>query len=255
MQPRNLLSAIAFAALAGCATYQTPGAGVALENLEHADIDIADLMKVEPAAPFPARIAVARVQASGYSSRSNTCYGYGQFCVVTTRDIEPEDTYERLSSLPLVEGIAPLNRMLIPAKLTSMKELRLAAAALKADMLLAYSLDTSFNVENTDVGPLALISLGFLPNKKAKVASTASAVIFDVRTGFIYGAAESTAVEQQRATFWSSSEAIDNARKKAESEAFQKLAGEVTRLWNSVLKAHVDTRAPAKSPGRREIGA
>src|SRR5437868_5508520 len=67
--------------LSGCATYQTPGAGINVGNLSRADEDIAEVMKREPAAPFPARIALARVQASGYYSRGNQCYGQGQFCV------------------------------------------------------------------------------------------------------------------------------------------------------------------------------
>lgn len=222
----------------GCATYTTPGAGVNIENLAKADTDIADLLKVEPAAPFPARVAVARVQASGYYSRSNTCYGTGQYCVVTTRDVEPEATYERLSKLPQVAGLALMNRMLLPGKLTSAKDLRRAAATLKTDLLLVYSLDTGFNIENTDVGPLALISLGFLPTKKARVTATASAAMFDVRTGFVYGVGEATALEEQRGTFWSSSEAVDSARKKAESDAFQKLVGEIEKFWGEVLRTH-----------------
>ena len=74
----------------------------------------------------PARLAVARVQASGYYSRSNTCYGSGRYCVVTTRDIEPEAAFERLSKLPQVAGLALMNRMLLPGKLTSAKDLRQA---------------------------------------------------------------------------------------------------------------------------------
>jgi hypothetical protein len=223
---------------AGCATYTTPGAGVTLENLAAADADIADLLKVEPASPFPARLAVARVQASGYYSRSNSCYGSGRYCVVTTRDIEPEAAFERLSKLPQVAGLALMNRMLLPGKLTSAKDLRQASATLKTDLLLVYSLDTGFNIENTDVGPLALNTLGFLPTKHARVTATASAAMFDVRTGFVYGVAEATAVEEQRGTFWSSSEAVDSARMKAESEAFQKLAGEIEKLWREVLRTH-----------------
>lgn len=235
-----LCSALAICA-SGCATYTTPGAGVTLENLGSADADIAQLLKVEPAASFPARLTVARVQASGYSSRSNSCYGSGRYCVVTTRDVEPEATFEALSKLPRLAGLARVNRMLLPEQLGSAKDLRQAAATLKTDLLLVYTLDTGFNIENTDVGPLALISLGFLPTKNARVTATASAAIFDVRTGFVYGVAEATAVEEQRGTFWSSSEAVDSARKKAEAEAFQKLAGEIEQLWRSILRAHAES--------------
>ena len=42
----------------GCATYTTPAAGVNITALT--DDDIAELMKVEPASAFPARVAVTR---------------------------------------------------------------------------------------------------------------------------------------------------------------------------------------------------
>src|SRR5262249_11741672 len=246
--PRSFC-AILLVAAAGCATYLTPGGGVNIETLFKADPDIAELLKLEPAAPFPARVAVGRVQASGYYSQGKRWYGSGRYCVVTTRDVEPEASYDTLAKLPQVAGLALMNRMLLPEKLTSAKDLRQSAATLKADLLLVYSLDTGFNIENTDIGPLALITLGFLPNKKAKVTSTASAALFDVRTGFVYGVAESTSMEEQRATFWSSSEAVDNARKKAESEAFRKLVDEIGKFWNDILRTHA-ARSPSPWPSR-----
>lgn len=226
------------ALMAGCATYTTPGAGINIENLSHTEPEIADRFKVKPASPFPARIAAARVQASGYYSRGGGCYGSGRYCVVTTREIETEASYEKLSKLPLTSGFALMSRMLLPEQLKSTKDLRQAAATLKADVLLIYSMDTGFNIENTDVGPLAMISLGFLPTKKARVTATASAAIFDVRTGFVYGVAESSSTEEQRATFWSSSEAVDNARKRAETASFQKLTDEIAKLWDDILRTH-----------------
>jgi len=224
---------------AGCATYTTPGAGVSVGNLSQADADIGEILKREPAAPFPARVAVARVQAPGYSSRSNSsCYGTGQFCVLTTRDIESDQDFQRIAMLPMVSDLARMSRLLLPPKLDSTKELWRAAATLKTDLLLVYSLDTGFNIENTDVGPLALLTLGFLPTKKARVTSTASAALYDVRTGFLYGVAEATATEEQRATVWSSTEAVDNSRLKTEAEAFKKLVGEVEKLSGDVLRQH-----------------
>ena len=49
--------------LTGCATYVTPGGGVAPSAL--ADWDIEELLEREPASPFPARMTVVRVQAPG----------------------------------------------------------------------------------------------------------------------------------------------------------------------------------------------
>ena len=244
------LAALLAASLSsGCATYTTPGVGMNIRNLAKADADIADLMKAEPAAVFPARIAVARVQASGYHSHGNSCYGNGMYCVVTTRDVEPADSYDRMSKLPLVSSVALMNRILLPRELTSARDLRQGAASLKADLLLVYTLDTAFHIENTDVGPLALISLGFLPTKNAQVTATASAALLDVRTGFVYGVAEASATEAQRGTFWSSSDAVDNARKKAEAEAYVKLIGEIEKFWADVLSTHARGQTEASGTG------
>lgn len=239
---RPLLVAAALI-LSGCGTYQTPGAGVDLGDLAKADWDIAERMKAEPAARFPARLAVARVQATGYYTRNTQCYGKGQFCIVTTRDVESEQDFEKIGRLPQMAAIAPMSRLLVPTELGSMKDLRLGAATLKTDLLLVYSIDTRFRVESTEIGPLGLISLGFLPNKKANVHSTASAALFDVRTGFVYGTAEATANEQQRATTWSSEDAVERSRIKAESEAFKGLVLEVEKLWRGVLQQHAQGKA------------
>ena len=225
----------------GCASYTTPGAGVNVGDLSAADEDIAEIMSREAASPFPARISLARLQAAGYYSASNSCDGKGRYCIVTTRDIETDADFAELESLPMVAGLAPLNRILVPERLESIRELRVAAAKLKTDILLVYSFDTRFNVESTDIGPLQLVALGFFRNKKAHVTTTASAALFDVRTGFVYGVAESSAVAQQKASVWSSEEAIDKARLKTETDSFQGLLDEVRTLWTNILETHVAT--------------
>lgn len=50
----------------GCASYVTPGGGVELASL--AETDIKELMSKKPEARFPAHLAVARVQTTGYHS-------------------------------------------------------------------------------------------------------------------------------------------------------------------------------------------
>jgi hypothetical protein len=229
------------AAIQGCATYTTPAAGVNISALT--DEDIAELMKIEPASTFPARIAVARVQASGYISRTNSGYGSGRYSVVTTRDIEDESDFEKLSSLAMVGGVAPLTRLLLPPNLDSIKDLRLSAARLKTDLVLIYSVDTAFHVEGTPLGPLSAITLGFLPNKKAFVASTTSGALIDVRTGFVYGVAEATEREEQRTTIWNSRDAIDKARMKSEKASFKSFVGEFETLWKNTLAQYAATKA------------
>lgn len=221
--------------LNSCATYTTPGRGVNISQLAEADEDTRALFELKPASPFPARLALVRAQASGYTSASSSGYGSGNYSVVTSRDIEKDEHLNRIASLPQVAGLAPLNRLLLPEKLYSTKELRLAAARLKTDILLLYSLDTVFTIESADLGPLSLITLGFLPNKEALITTTASAALMDVRSGFLYGVAEATAKESQIASFWSSKQAVESSRLRAETAAFEKLVGEVEKLWLHVL--------------------
>ena len=64
-------------------------------------------MQREPAAAFPARLAIARVQSSGYSNRTSTCYGSGKYCLITTRDVESAVDFERLTNLPGVKWTDP----------------------------------------------------------------------------------------------------------------------------------------------------
>lgn len=236
-----MLLILTTAILTGCAThYTTPAGGVSIAEI--ADEDIEALFKREPASPFPARLAVVRVQDSGYVTKTSTGYGSGRYTIVTTRDIETDEDFQKIQELPMIAAIAPLSRLLVPANASTMKDLRIPAAKLKADMLLLYSVDTSFNVEGTSLGPLSLVSLGFIPNKKAFVTSTVSGALIDVRTGFIYGTTEATEKEEQRASMWSTEAAIDASRIRAEHRAFQSFLDEFRRLWKNVSEEHVTRR-------------
>jgi hypothetical protein len=111
--------------VAGCASYRTPGAGVPVGTLAKSGDDIAGVMNRQPAAEFPARIALARVQAADYGSANNGCYGAGRYCVVTVRDIESEDDIRRLQQLPMVAGVAGMTRVLLPDRLDTIHDLAL----------------------------------------------------------------------------------------------------------------------------------
>ena len=170
--------------VSGCTpvSYVTPGGSVKLSSL--ADADINHVMAKTPVAQFPVNLAVARVQASGYRSANNESYGSGRYSVVTSRDVEKEEDFERIGNMPMIKGVAPLNRLLLPSHLNSIKVLRAAAARLRADILLVYTFDTSFRVGEQHFGPLNVIFLGLLPNKEVTVTTTASAALFDVRSEF-----------------------------------------------------------------------
>jgi hypothetical protein len=241
-------SVVLLASLCGCAHYQTPGAGVSIPAIT--DGDIADVMSRKPAAQFPAHIVVARVQASGYISRTAESYGTGRFSVLTTRDIETEDDFTMLASLPGVAGVGPLNRILLPLDLRSTHELRQAAAQLRGDIVLLYTIDTQFHTQSQLIAPLQLVSLGMFASEKSRIVTTCAAALIDVRTGFVYGVAEGTATDTRRSSVWSTEEAIDAARLKSERDAFSTALKEVAKTWSSINAQYSATTADLRSDRR-----
>lgn len=224
--------------VSGCATYRTPAAGVSVPSIAEPDIDAS--MKVEPVAGFPASLAVARIEAPGYVSSTARGFGQGGYSVVTTRDVETEADFEHLRNLVMVAGVAPVGRLPVSAELHTLQDLRAAAARLKADMLLVYSIDTVFSIAGTPLDPLSIIKLGVLPNREARVTATTSGVLLDVRTGYVYGLAEATAWEHQRASVWATQAAVDKSRLKAERSSFEGFLSEFDAVWKGVVERYMN---------------
>jgi len=235
--------------LAGCASYATPGrpadlqavAGVTPEIRQaQTEPDIERLLQRKPLASFPTGIVFARVQAPDYQSRTASGWGDGRYSIVFTRDIEKPDQLARLEKMPMVSGVAPINKLLLNPHLQSDDALRQAAAKLHADMLLIYTLDTSFTDIDKAVG-LSVITLGIAPNRNIRVTTTASAILMDTRNGYIYGLSEATANHERNTSAWQSTEAIDQSRLETESQAFEKLVGELEKTWPRIVKQYAST--------------
>jgi hypothetical protein len=229
--------------LTGCAAYTPPGRradfaalGISPEDQRAgAPSSINAAFDKKPLASFPATVAVVRIQQSGYRSPTSESYGQGAYSVVTTRDVESQASVERIRKLPNLRGLAPLNRILLPDHLETDRELRNAAAQLQCDMLLIYTFDTAFH-DHDLAAPLSVITLGLSPTQATNVVTTASAVLMDTRNGFIYGVAEASEKRNGLATAWNTTSALDEARKKTESAAFEKLVAEVETVWKTVLQ-------------------
>ena len=239
----TLAAAIVAFVAGGCAShYATPGRGANLQEMvadaprvpDRGDPSVIAAMGTQPLAKFPTGIAVVRIQAPGYVSETAEGWGTGRYSIVTTRDIESPADLKRLSKLPLVSGIGPINRLLLPTQLESDLQLRDAAARMHADLLLVYTLDTTFVVEDK-AAPLSVVTLGLSPNQHAKVVCTASALLLDTRNGYLYGVAEATDRQGQLASAWTSNAAVDQTRRRAETKAFTKLVGELEKTWTGVV--------------------
>ena len=192
----------------------------------------------QPRAPFPARIALARVQAHGYALGNGACYGDGRYCVVTERDIETGEDVRRLQELPQVAEVEWLSRAQLPQWLDSLHDLRQVAAGQQADILLVYTLDTRFNINGRDLEPLSAIRLALPPSQEGRVTTTATAALIDVPTGFVYGVSDATAWREQNASAWSARKNIRNARSSIERSAFQSLLAELEKLWHRTVVTH-----------------
>lgn len=223
-------------ACSGCASYVTPGGPVRLEDINRADI--AEVVSRKPSPNFPARLAVARVQAPQYKSYSSDSVGTGRYSVVTTQELITEGQFEAFGKWPSVAGVAPIGRLLLPPNLESLDDLRLSAAKVQADVLLVYTLDTSFRVQGRAYGPLSVISLGLAPDRDAHITSTASALFTDVRTGFIYGVAEATEKATGLTNVWGSSDTVDKKRIEAEQQAFALLIPQAEKTWAGIVQQY-----------------
>lgn len=228
--------------LTGCATsYTTPGRGAEMQLFgaakdQMSDNSVVQVIDRRPLATLPASIAFVRVQAPGYSSDSTQSWGRGAYSIITARDIRDEDKVlaDLRGRMAKVKGFAPISRLLLPEEMHSDLELRQAAAALHADMVLIYTLDTSFRVQDV-AAPLSVITLGLSPNQVAHVTCTASAVLIDTRNGYVYGIGEATEQQDQLASAWTSDVAVDQTRRRVEGKAFAKLASELEQTWAGVV--------------------
>jgi hypothetical protein len=242
MRIHSLLFSMAVAAsLCGCAhTYITPSGRADFATFSSPTMQ--ESFAAKPAAVLPANIAVARVQAplyrDYYTEREGGVYGHGRYSIITVKEVEDDADFERITKLPQVGGLVSLSTLLLPPDLKSDRELREAAARLKADMLLLYTFDTSFHENDSSVS-LNLITLGLSPTRKVFVHVTASALIIDTRTGFIYAAIEANEKRQLTSNVWESGESADRARRDAEKTAFKSLIGELEKNWPQIVeRAH-----------------
>src|SRR3954468_9377482 len=98
--PTFFVTSLVLVALTGggcAASYVTPGRGAPMEAFgvrkdDQTDGAVVQALGKRPLASFPAGVAVARVQASGYRSETAESWGRGRYSIVTTRDVEGDAT-------------------------------------------------------------------------------------------------------------------------------------------------------------------
>lgn len=244
-----LIVAVAALALPGCvgSRYITPGGPAPIG--EYTTRSVAARIAIQPEALFPATLAVARVQASGYFSYSAEGVRRGSTTMVGPQDLEADGDQDKIRAWKGLKGLARLTPIVIPAGEDDLAAFREGAASLRADILALYTLDTAFRVDDRDIGPLGLMTLGLAPTKNAVVSCTASLAYFDVRTGFCFGTVEWTERDDQLASSWTERQAVEDARRRVERAAFVGMLGEAQKAFEEIAAAGAPAKAePAAAP-------
>lgn len=225
------------ALLSGCAAYIPPSGRADLTAISSSTMQ--ESFAARPAAVFPASIAAVRVQGPRYRSyftgREGGVYGDGRYSIVTVKEVDEDTEFQHLARLPDIGGFITISRLLLPQTLQSDRELREAAARLKADMVLLYTFDTSFHDNDASVA-LKVVTLGLSPTRRVFIRVAASALVIDTRTGFIYAALETNEKRQVRTNAWESRETADRARQDAEKAAFKGLIAEFEKNWSAIVE-------------------
>ncbi|MEM6334901.1 MAG: hypothetical protein AAF823_16335 [Planctomycetota bacterium] len=205
--------------------------------------DIEQALRKKPLAAFPTGIAVAQVEGIDVSRYSRNATR-ARYALVGTRQHATEDQLAKIQALSMVVGVAPINRMLLVSELEDDAALREAAARLHADLLLVYTFDTEVYLGDTD-SPVDVVTLGFIPSRTARVASTASSLLLDTRNGYLYAVAEGSSEHTQPANLWTTRSAVDDARRRAERDALADMVDSFADAWPTVIEQHAPAAAHA----------
>ncbi len=231
---RSLLAVIVLLC-SGCATYVTPGGAAPLEQLNR--VHLADGSPQQPAPQLPASFAVARLQASPYKSYSAEGFGSGRFSVIVAREAPTPEQLQLIAKWPAVDDAAVLNSAWLPGKFDSIDDLRGAAAKMQADVLLVYTVDTTFELHGQAVPPEGAIALGSKEAGPATVSAAASAAFVDVRTGYVYGRVEASA-SADVSELLKARDALDAKRIEVEHDALAQLMSRAGKAWADIAQQY-----------------
>ena len=241
---------ICFGVLTGCQTHVvTPmGADMSVFGMKvdedtrrlQTDYEIENALELVPLARFPATIAIVRVQSAAPASRSHgMSYGSGAYQVLLTPTVETEEHFRMIGRLDQVRGAVRLNRLVLGDHCRTNKDLRAGAARLHADLLLVYTINTEWTIDD-DAEPIDAITFGFSKYKNIKVTSTATALLLGTHNGYVYATAEVARDKQYKDNAWRNDEQIEEAQETLEQEAFDGLVASFVRAWPGVIDAYTN---------------
>jgi hypothetical protein len=219
----------------GCSSYVTPGGAADLDQINR--VKLIDGSPRQPAPQLPANFAVVRVQAAAYKSYAAQGFGSGRFSVITAREAPSPEQLQLIAKWPAVDNAALLNASWLPEKFESIDDLRGAAAKMQADVLLVYTVETTFKLHGQAVPPEGSIALGDKASAPATVSAVASAALVDVRTGYVYGRAEAPASADVTDVL-KARDALEARRLDVEHDALAQLMMKAGKTWADIAQQY-----------------
>ncbi len=195
---------------------------------------------IEPILTFPARIGLARIENGSLT------------------DIpEPEAAdwqnffkdHKQLGQFVSVNVLGTANDFGVPRGWrygsiadNSVESIRLAAARQHLDAVLIYEINSQARMNNTVLAVLDLTIVGgaILPTRSITAKGNARALLVDVRNGYPYGSASSSAELNKFSTSWGSDEREVKIQKQALKQAYEELSPKIEAMFEELF-THMKT--------------
>lgn len=243
---RRLISLLCVIACSACSTsYVTPGGPSDLATLGTTNLPGA--MARKPVTRFPAIMSVVRVQAAGFAGiphpRRFEIVAETEDHLGTPADLRAIEAWPEMGTVTRMQddgrdakakGAKRVEPATTPNSINALRGLVPAGN----DLLFVYTVATTFDVRKDDAGPLppqAQLEFGPFSRKDIEVASSASAIISDAKTGFVYGFTRFTARTETSTRSWKSPDDIESLRRRLEREAFEGVLRASERKWERAI--------------------
>lgn len=177
-----------------------------------------------PRVTLPARIAVVGV-------RGVTCHqDIGRTDYALAEDWPTQREFDAIAGMPRVSGAITLDRRVLGAGRYTGEELVEAAHRAGATLVLICGA-SGHTADKDHVPPLTLFTLGLSPTQTARAEVVAEGVLLDAATGHVLGAARTEGEAVKLANAWTDDSARDDAMKRAERRALDRLIDGFEPSW------------------------
>lgn len=219
----KILLPLAFLTVASCDYYTPPVISTPMTKGPSGKGAELDSGSSRPTVRFPARVAVARISASGDG-----------FSLEDSTQGEKKEHAAQVAALPGISGVVALNRLALKSHVDSYRELDREALKLGADLVAVYRFDSSEDVQDAFV-PLTVVTLGLAPNHTHKTTTVATLMVRDARTGYIYGVMEERADSGGLTAGMDVENAVQRDKRRSRDKAMDKLMEKLPAFWSGVL--------------------